>query len=54
MLESNVVFDPRLRGNEQKALCPRRDQARSADSEVLVPISSLRTPGASDRALQRA
>ena len=43
MLESNVVFGPRLRGTEQKALRPRRDQARSADSEVLVPISSTNT-----------
>ena len=43
MLESNVVFGPRLRGTEQKALCPRRDQARSADSEVLAPVSSTKT-----------
>src|SRR5215213_10576106 len=44
MLESNVVvFAPRLPGTEQQSLCPRRDQARSADIEVLVPISSTKT-----------
>src|SRR5215213_5792582 len=40
MLESNVVvFAPRLPGTEQQLLCPRRDQTRSADIEVLQRIS---------------
>ena len=43
MLESSVVFGPRLRGTEHEALCPRRDQARSTESEVFVPISSTKT-----------
>ena len=43
MLESKVVFGPRLRGTEHHALSPRRDQAYSGESEVLVPISSTKT-----------
>src|SRR3712207_4731725 len=43
MLESTVVFLPRLRGIEQYALRPLGDQARSGASEVLVPISSTNT-----------
>jgi hypothetical protein len=43
MLESTVVvFASRLPGTEQP-LCPRRDQARSADIEISVPISSTKT-----------
>jgi hypothetical protein len=43
MLESSVVFLPRLRGTAQRAHSPRRDQARKGESEVLVPISSTKT-----------
>ena len=43
MLESSVMFLPRLRGTAQCARSPRRDQARKGESEVLVPISSTNT-----------
>src|SRR5829696_6413504 len=43
MLESRVVFGPRLRGTEQYARCPRRDQARRTQREMFAPISSTKT-----------
>ena len=38
-----LVFLPRLRGTEQRARSPRRDQAYRAVSEVFEPISSTNT-----------
>ena len=43
MLESSVVFLPRLRGTAQRAISPRRNQACKGESEVLVFISSTNT-----------
>jgi hypothetical protein len=43
MLASRVVFGPRLRGTEQYARCPRRDQARRTEREMFAPISSTKT-----------
>ena len=43
MLESKVVFGPRLQGTEQYTRCPRRDQARRTQREVFAPISSTKT-----------
>jgi hypothetical protein len=43
MLAKNVVFAPRLRGTEERALCPLRDQAYKGESDVLVSISSTNT-----------
>jgi hypothetical protein len=40
MLDSTVVFGPRLRGTEQYARCPRGDQARRTEGEVFAPIFS--------------
>jgi hypothetical protein len=43
MLARSVVFAPRLRGTEERALCLLRDQAYKGESDVLVPISSTNT-----------
>src|SRR5215210_3905304 len=43
MLAKSVVFLPRLRGTDQRARSPRRDQARRGASEVFAPISSTKT-----------
>jgi hypothetical protein len=43
MLESRVTFGPQLRGAEQGARSPLRDQAYNGRSEVFVPHSSTNT-----------
>jgi hypothetical protein len=43
MLARSVVFFPRLRGTEQRALSPRGAQACTGASEVFEPISSTNT-----------
>jgi hypothetical protein len=43
ILASSVVFLPRLRGTEHRALSPAGDQARSGYIEVFEPISSTNT-----------
>jgi hypothetical protein len=41
MLDTRVMFGPRLRGTEQQyARCPRGDQARRTEREVFAPIFS--------------
>ncbi len=43
MLAKSVMFAPQLRGTEQSARSPRRDQAYRGASEVLVEHSSTNT-----------
>src|ERR671911_603548 len=43
MLESSVVFLPRLRGTEQQALSPFLAQPYKREREMFVPISSTNT-----------